>query len=82
MLIGYVPVSTDDQTLTLQRNAPNAAGCKWVFEDRGISGTTRTRLGLDLAFSRIRLAAYSAPVLGLPLEVGLRTFAEAKPDDC
>jgi len=51
MLIGYARVSTDDQNLALQRDALSAAGCERVFEDQGISGTTRVRPGLDSALT-------------------------------
>jgi len=54
MLIGYARVSTDDQNLDLQRDALNAAGCDQVFEDHGISGTTRTRPGLDSALGALK----------------------------
>ena len=40
-------MSTDDQNLALQRDALSAAGCERVFEDQGISGTTRVRPTLD-----------------------------------
>jgi len=53
MLIGYARVSTDDQNLALQRDALSAAGCERVFEDQGISGTTRVRLGLDSALTAL-----------------------------
>ena len=61
MLIGYARVSTDDQNLALQRDALAAAGCERVFEDQGISGTTRTRPGLGSALT----ALASGDVIGL-----------------
>ncbi|HGU9880762.1 TPA: recombinase family protein [Citrobacter freundii] len=45
MLIGYVRVSTNDQTTALQRNALECAGCELIFEDK-ISGRTSDRPGL------------------------------------
>jgi hypothetical protein len=46
-------VSTDDQNLTLQRDALEVAGCEWIFEDYGISGATRDRPGLDSALATL-----------------------------
>ena len=53
MLIGYARVSTDDQNFDLQRDALKAAGCEHVFEDQGVSGTARERLGLDSALAAL-----------------------------
>lgn len=39
MQIGYLRVSTKDQTLALQQDAMNRAGITKVFSDEGISGT-------------------------------------------
>lgn len=53
MKIGYARISTDDQSLDLQRDALTRAGCETVFEDCGVSGTTTKRTGLDSALARL-----------------------------
>lgn len=53
-LVGYARVSTDDQTLDLQRDALVAAGCGLVHEDQGVSGTAHVRPGLDRALASLK----------------------------
>jgi DNA invertase Pin-like site-specific DNA recombinase len=53
MLIGYARVSTSDQTLDLQKDALQKAGCDRIFTDTA-SGAKAERSGLDQAFSHIR----------------------------
>lgn len=53
MLIGYARVSTQDQSLELQRQALRQAGCQKVFEDH-ISGTRAERPGLTKAQEMLR----------------------------
>src|SRR3954451_7849543 len=53
MLIGYARVSTNDQTLDLQKDALAKAGCEQIFTDT-ISGTTTERKGLDQALIKLR----------------------------
>src|SRR2546423_6930213 len=53
MLIGYARVSTTDQTLDLQKDALEKAGCSHVFTDT-ISGATTERPGLEKAFAYLR----------------------------
>ncbi len=53
MLIGYARVSTQDQTLNLQKDALAKAGCSKIFTDT-ISGATLERPGLAKALSFIR----------------------------
>jgi DNA invertase Pin-like site-specific DNA recombinase len=53
MLIGYARISTTDQTLNLQKDALEKAGCTKIFTDT-ISGTTTERNGLDQALTFLR----------------------------
>ncbi|HEV7344988.1 MAG TPA: recombinase family protein [Devosia sp.] len=53
MKIGYARISTEEQSLDLQRDALTRAGCEVLFEDEGISGTTARRPGLDEALAHI-----------------------------
>jgi DNA invertase Pin-like site-specific DNA recombinase len=54
MLIGYARVSTHDQTLTLQQDALEKAGCSKIFTDTA-SGTLAERKGLEEALNYVRL---------------------------
>jgi DNA invertase Pin-like site-specific DNA recombinase len=53
MLIGYARVSTQDQSLDLQREALIRAGCQKVFEDK-ISGSRAERPGLAKTTEMLR----------------------------
>ena len=53
MYIGYARVSTDDQDLSLQRDALNAAGCGRIFTDT-MSGAKAERPGLRDALDHCR----------------------------
>ena len=53
MLIGYARVSTADQTLDLQKDALQQAGCSKIFTDTA-SGAKAERTGLDEALNYIR----------------------------
>lgn len=53
MLIGYARVSTDDQTLDLQRAGLKAAGCGRVFEEK-VSGAQRARPELARLLEQLR----------------------------
>jgi DNA invertase Pin-like site-specific DNA recombinase len=50
MLIGYARVSTADQTLDLQKDALEKAGCARIFTDTA-SGAKAERTGLDEALN-------------------------------
>ena len=53
MLIGYARVSTHDQTLNLQQDALQKAGCNKIFTDTA-SGAKTERIGLEQALSYVR----------------------------
>lgn len=53
MLIGYCRVSTDDQTLDLQRDALQMAGCERIYEDTA-GGAKADRPGLKEALGQLR----------------------------
>src|SRR2546421_10016956 len=54
MLIGYARVSTQDQTLNLQKDALEKRGCSKIFTDTA-SGATTERKGLDEALAYVRV---------------------------
>jgi DNA invertase Pin-like site-specific DNA recombinase len=53
MLIGYARVSTHEQTLNLQQDALNKAGCTKIFTDTA-SGAKNERKGLEEALNYVR----------------------------
>ena len=55
MRIGYARVSTEEQSLNLQLDALQKAGCQRVFTDQ-TSGATTDRPGLQEALSHLRQA--------------------------
>ena len=55
MLIGYARVSTDDQTLDLQRDALQDAGCERIFEDHASGAGERPGLRDTLTHFQRRL---------------------------
>jgi DNA invertase Pin-like site-specific DNA recombinase len=52
-LVGYVRVSTHDQTLNLQQDTLEKAGCTKIFTDTA-SGAKAERRGLDEALTYVR----------------------------
>ena len=52
--IGYARVSTLDQSLALQVNALERAGCVMIFRDEGISGASDDRPGLAAALQELQ----------------------------
>ena len=53
MKIGYCRVSSNDQTLNLQKDALKKAGCEKIFSDTG-SGASSSRPGLDQCLDQLR----------------------------
>lgn len=67
MIIGYARVSTNDQTLDLQHDALNKAGCERVFDDTA-SGAKVDRKGLQDALNHLRKVMCSS--LGVSIDWG------------
>src|SRR2546423_12189825 len=78
MLIGYARVSTQDQTLNLQKDALEKIGCSTIFTDT-ISGSTTERKGLDEALAYVRegdtLVVWRLDRLGRTLKHLIETIA-------
>ncbi|MBD2044088.1 recombinase family protein [Coleofasciculus sp. FACHB-64] len=53
MKIGYCRVSSNDQTLNLQKDALKKAGCEKIFSDT-VSGAKESRPGLDKCLDQLR----------------------------
>jgi DNA invertase Pin-like site-specific DNA recombinase len=53
LLIGYARVSTQDQSLELQKRELKKAGCKKIYEDV-VSGKQADRQGLAMALEMLR----------------------------
>ena len=53
MFIGYVRVSTSDQSLSLQKDALEKVGCERIYEDE-MSGMKNNRPGLNKALEMLR----------------------------
>src|SRR6266566_5049465 len=79
MLIGYARVSTQDQTLDLQTDALNRAGCEKIFTDT-TSGAKAERPGLQDAMNNLRagdtLVVWRLDRLGRTLKHLIATIAE------
>ncbi len=54
MLIGYARVSTDEQSLDLQIDALEQAGCDQIFSDTGFSGVITSRPALYQAIALLK----------------------------
>lgn len=71
MLIGYMRVSTSEQSLDLQRDALERAGCERLFEDV-CSGSVTNRPGLTRALDHVRsgdaLAVWKLDRIGRSLQ--------------
>ena len=62
MKLGYARVSTEDQTLDLQRPRLLAVGCEKLFEEK-ISGAKRNRPELEKLLGEVRKKVFwSSPV--------------------
>jgi DNA invertase Pin-like site-specific DNA recombinase len=79
MFVGYGRVSTQEQTLNLQKDALEKAGCEQIFSDT-ISGTKTDRVGLSEALDFLRegdtLVVWRLDRLGRSLPHLIQTLAE------
>jgi DNA invertase Pin-like site-specific DNA recombinase len=79
MLIGYARVSTQDQTLHLQKDALEKLGCSKIFTDTA-SGTKAERIGLEEALEYVRegdvLVVWRLDRLGRSLKHLIETVTE------
>src|SRR5919108_3137584 len=79
MNIGYARVSTQDQTLNLQKDALKKAGCKKIFTDTA-SGAKAERKGLDEALEYLRegdtLVVWRLDRLGRSLKHLIETISQ------
>src|SRR6184192_2783519 len=79
MLIGYARVSTQDQTLNLQKDALEKIGCSKIFTDV-ISGAKAERKGLTEALEYVRegdtLVVWRLDRLGRSLKHLIETITE------
>jgi DNA invertase Pin-like site-specific DNA recombinase len=79
MLVGYARVSTQDQTLALQKDALEKIGCKKIFTDTA-SGAKAERTGLNEALEYVRegdtLVVWRLDRLGRSLKHLIETITE------
>jgi DNA invertase Pin-like site-specific DNA recombinase len=79
MLIGYARVSTQDQTLALQKDALEKLGCNKIFTDTA-SGAKAERIGLEEALEYVRegdtLVVWRLDRLGRSLKHLIETITE------
>lgn len=85
-LLGYARVSTEDQSTALQLDALRQAGAVEVFQDAGMSGTTRQRPGLLGAFSALHpgdtLVVWRLDRLGRSLADLIELVGQLKAKSC
>jgi DNA invertase Pin-like site-specific DNA recombinase len=79
MLVGYARVSTQDQTLNLQKDALEKLGCNKIFTDTA-SGAKAERTGLNEALEYVRegdtLVVWRLDRLGRSLKHLIETITE------
>jgi DNA invertase Pin-like site-specific DNA recombinase len=79
MLIGYARISTQDQTLNLQKDALEKIGCSKIFTDTA-SGAKAERIGLEEALEYARegdtLVVWRLDRLGRSLKHLIETITE------
>jgi len=81
VLFGYARVSSLDQSLDLQKDALDKAGCERIFEDK-VSGARDSRPGLDAVLDHLRsgdtLVVWRLDRLGRSLKHLIATVEQLK----
>ena len=73
-LIGYARCSTDKQNLAAQRAALEQLGvaADRIYTDHGLTGTNRSRPGLDQALAAVRMSNGTQPGPSIGAQSGPR----------
>jgi len=83
-LIGYARCSTDKQDLSAQQAALIALGVASdrIYTDHGLTGTNRSRPGLDQALAAVRCMYRKFKVVDLPVSISVSHISVGRSSFC